>query len=61
MQLIIAQFLLTTKNSISTLVVAYNKLNFTDISVPNAKKIEFKLKIWFYHIHVQHDNQKTLA
>ena len=37
------------------MVVAYIKLNFTNISVLNAKKIEF------YSIHIQDDNQKTLA
>ena len=36
----------------------YNKLNFTNISISNAKKIEFKLNLLFYNIHVQHDNQK---
>ena len=61
MQLIIAQFLSTTKNSILTLVVAYIKLNLTNISVSNAKKIEFMLNLLFYNIHLQHENEKTLA
>ena len=61
MQLIIAQFLSTTKNSILTLVVAYIKLNHTNISVSNAKKIEFMLNLLFYNIHLQHENEKTLA
>ena len=29
------------------MVVAYDKLNFTNISVSNAKKIEFKLNLFF--------------
>ena len=40
--------------------MAYNKQNFTNISVSNAKKIEFKFNLLFYNIHMQHDNQKTL-
>ena len=35
--------------------MAYHKLNFTNISVSNAKKIEFKLNILFYNIHLQHE------
>ena len=61
MQLIIAQFLSKTKNSILTLVVAYIKLNLTNISVSNAKKIEFMLNLLFYNIHLQHENEKTLV
>ena len=41
--------------------MAYNKQNFTNISVSNAKKIEFKLNLLFYNIRLQHGNQKTLA
>ena len=41
--------------------MAYSKLNFTKISASNAKKMEFKLKLLFYNIHLQHDNQKTPA
>ena len=48
MHLIIAQFLSTTKNSITTLEVAYNKLNCTNILVSHAKKMEFKLNLLFY-------------
>ena len=60
MQLVIAQFLLTTKKiPLKLMVVAFNKLNFTNILVSNAKKIEFKLNLLFYNIHMQHDNQKT--
>ena len=62
MQLIIAQFLSTTKKySIETLVVVYNKLNLNNILVLNAKKIEFKLNLLFYNIHMRNNNQKTLA
>ena len=51
---------LTTKNiPLKLMVVAYNKLNFTNISVSNAKKIEFKPNLLFYYIHTQHNNQKT--
>ena len=35
------------KNSISTLVVAYDELNFINISVTKAKKIEFKIILLF--------------
>ena len=61
MQLIIAQFLTTTKNSILTLLVAYNKLllNFTNISVSNDKKIKFKLNLLFYNIHLQHEPENS--
>jgi len=45
-------------NKIFNLNIKLNELNFTNIAISNAKKIEFKLKILFYHIHVQHDNQK---
>ena len=41
--------------------MAYHKLNFTDISVSNAEKIEFKLNLLFYNIHMQQDYQKTVA
>ena len=41
--------------------MVYNKLNFTNISVSNAKKIEFQLNILIYNIHMQHDNQKTIT
>ena len=61
MQLIIAQFRSTTKNSIQTLLVAYNKMNCTNISVSNAKKIEFKRNLLFYNIYMQHVNQKSVA
>ena len=49
------------KYSIETLVVVYNKLNLNNILVLNAKKIEFKLNLLFYNIHMQNNNQKTLA
>ena len=41
--------------------MAYSKLNYTNISISNAKKIEFKLNLLFYNIHLQHDKQKTLV
>ena len=54
MQLIIAQFRSTTKINLNfgSGPVAYNKLNFTNISISNAKKIEFELNLSFYNIHM---------
>ena len=46
MQLINAHFVYwVLKKLIKALVVAYRKLNFNNISVSNAKKIELKLFI----------------
>ena len=54
------EILFNNNKSIQTLVVAYNKLNFNNILESNAKKIEFKLNLLLYNIHIQHANQKTL-